>query len=611
MARRVYDSPLSISTLLLGAVLLMAAPAVGRADPPAPSNNSDYANRVVAFLEGGEVITRQDLGEYLLARMGAKKIDDMLKRTLIDLAAKEAGVSVTDAEVETAFTEALQGLPREKFIQEVIRGHYGLTLFEWKEDRLRPKLLLTKICREKLSYNEEDIRQAFEMNHGEKIQVRMILWPKEKLKEAQADYARLRDDDEFFNETARKQGRSDLASSGGKIRPIARYTLGDDVVEKAAFSLKPGQVSELLDTRDGIMLLKCDQRIPPDTTVNLEAKRAELIKDVLDRKLRAEIPQKMQELETRGRPRKLKIDWTVRAEPNQPIAHLGEGVPVTREQFGEYLIARFGSSKLDMLVNSRIIAAVCKGKEITVSDAEIEAALAAHVKKYNATAEVFEKKVLEPAGSSLYEFKEDMLRPELLMSKLVRPQVKATEAEVKLAYDAYHGERVECRMILYPRGEERVAMQEYAQLRDSEEAFARKAKNQASSRLAALGGKLPPIGRNTTGNEELEREMFSLNPGEVSRLVGSPEGTVLVKCDRRIPADSSVSLETVRETLTQEVLQRKLRVEIPRYFADLRKNANPRIMLKDPNRVEDFTSVGKELEQAGYVAPPSTVMPKP
>jgi parvulin-like peptidyl-prolyl isomerase len=605
---RVSGSPFRLALMSVGAVLLLFW---CQSSAQAQGTGSDYENRVVAFLEGGEIITRQDLGEYLLARMGASRLDDFINRKLVLLAGKEGGVEVLDAEVDAALTDAMQGLPRERFIKEIIRGYYGQSLYEWKEDRLRPKLVMSKLCRNQLRYTEDEIRRAFEAAYGERMLVRMIIWPKEKEAEAQKLYGQLRDNDDFFNETARRQQpRSDLASAGGKLKPLGRYSTGDDTVEQVAFSLKPGQVSELIQTRDGnadqIVLLKCDGRLPADTSANLEAKRTELVQMVLDQKLKAEVPKKMAELKGLAKPQLLITNWTLRAEAAQVIAKLGTGVPVLREEFAEFLIERFGAEKLEMLVNSRIILRACLAKGITVSPQEIDATLEQYVKARNMTAAVFEEKILKPNGQSMYEFREDFLRPELMMTKLVRPQLKATEDEIKLAYEAYFGEKVECRMILYPRGEEKLAMQEYAQLRDSEEAFARKARMQASSKLASLGGKLPLIGRNTTGSEELEREIFSLNPGECSRLVGSPEGTVLVKCDRRIVPEKRPPLDDVRQQMTEDVLQRKLKIETPRAVAELRKAASPRLLIKDPNRPEDVTtSVERDLQQAGFIKPAS------
>lgn len=579
-------------TLLSLAVLWAAVPLLAQQQA---NNNTDYARRVVAFLDGGEVITRQDLGEYLLARMGTARVKDFIDRKLIGLAGQRGGVEVLDAEVEAALNDAIQGLPRERFIREIIRNQYGLSLFEWKEDRLRPKLILGKLCRAQLRYTEEEVKHAFEATYGERMQVRMIIWPKSHAAEVQGIYGKLRDDDDFFNETARKQFRSDLASSGGRLKPMGRYTTGDDLVEKAAFALKPGQVSELLDAKDGLVLLKCDGRLPADTTANLEAKRTELVQTILDQKLKAEVPKFMEHLRKQANPQYLVKDWTLRAEAGQVIATIGNGVSVTREEFGEYLIARFGVDKLEMFVNSRIINRVCTAKGITVSPQEIDAALNDYVKARDLTPDLFEQKVLRPNGQSLYEFREDFLRSQLLMAKLVRPTLKPTEDEIKLAFDAYYGEKVDCRLILFPRGEEKVALKEYPLLIASEEAFAKKAKMQASAVLAARGGRVPPIGRNTTGNEELERQIFSLNPGEYSHLIGAPEGTVLVRCDRRIPPDASKKLADVRAQLTEEVITRKLATEVPRAVAELRKAADARLLLKDPTR--------PEIEQVGAIEP--------
>src|SRR5262249_27789738 len=151
----------------------------------------------------------------------------------------------------------------------------------------------------------------------------------------------------------------------------------------------------------------------------------------------------------------------------------------------------------------------------------------------------------------------------------------------KMAFDAYHGEKVECRMILWPKGpDEQVAMREYASIRDSEANFARKARLQPVNSLASSGGKIDPIGHHTTGNDELEKAAFSLQPGEVSHLIGTPQGIVVLKCDARVPPKTGVSLEQEWNRLGKEVIERKTDIEIPRQFAELRNQSNARVLLK-------------------------------
>jgi parvulin-like peptidyl-prolyl isomerase len=131
---------------------------------------------------------------------------------------------------------------------------------------------------------------------------------------------------------------------------------------------------------------------------------------------------------------------------------------------------------------------------------------------------------------------------------------------------------------------------EYPKLRDSETEFNNKAKAQASYSLAAKGGKIDPFGRHSLGNDDLEKEAFSLQPGEVTRLVETPEGIVLLKCDERIPADTSVNLEQVRSRLMQEVRKKKIDQEMSVVFNDLRQTAKPKLLLKDSSRPEDLNA---------------------
>src|SRR5438309_1963301 len=75
-----------------------AAPSAGAEAAPPPS--SDYASRVVAYLANDQVVTREELGEYLIARRGAEKMDLFVNRKIIDKACRDAGVEVTAAEVD-------------------------------------------------------------------------------------------------------------------------------------------------------------------------------------------------------------------------------------------------------------------------------------------------------------------------------------------------------------------------------------------------------------------------------------------------------------------------------------------------------------------------------
>ena len=170
----------------------------------------------------------------------------------------------------------------------------------------------------------------------------------------------------------------------------------------------------------------------------------------------------------------------------RPVAFIHDNEVVTREQLGEYLIARFGAERLPLLINKILIEEACRAKGIEVTAAEVEASFAEDLASMgNVSQADFADKVLKQYKKSLYEWKEDVIRPKLLMSKLVRDRVKVTEEDIQAGFEAYHGEKIDCQIIYWPKGEENIAKRQYAAIRDSEKEFDDKAKMQANSTLAA------------------------------------------------------------------------------------------------------------------------------
>ncbi len=574
------------------------------APPPAPAT-SDYASRVVAYLYDSEPVTRQELGEYLIARHGAAALKLLVNKRVIETEARARGVEVTAGEVEAAFNDDLKGLNvnRDTFVSAFL-ARYKKTLYEWKEDVIRPKLYLSKLCRDRVQATEEEVRNLYDSKYGEKVECRIILFPLDQKDKAEDCLRQVRDSEQAFEECAKHQHDTNLSAAAGKIKPVAWHTMNDDYFEKKVFALQPGQVSdEVIQTKQGHVIVKCDGRVPADTTVSLEAKRAELTREVVARHVDAEMGKYFQALYDQAHPALLlQADADGGLPPREALPAPAEVVAtyngnatVTREDLGEFLIARHGAEKLELLVNRRILDKVCRERGVSVTPAEIEEGLKADLAIYKVSRKEFADDVLAKQKISLFEWKEDAVRTRLLLTKLCRDRVKATEADVKQAFEAYHGERLECRFILWPPDQAKFALQQYAKLRDSEEEFARAAKAQPTPTLAATGGRVEPFGKHTLGDDALEREAFKLQPGEVSTLIGTPQGNVVIKCDRRLPPDSKASLEQERPRLVEEILKKKMNLEMQVVFKQFRDQAKPRLVLKDPNKPVDIAAETKEI----------------
>src|SRR5438874_6690351 len=108
----------------------------------------------------------------------------------------------------------------------------------------------------------------------------------------------------------------------------------------------------------------------------------------------------------------------------QVVAYIYGSIPITREDLGEYLIARQGAERLELMVNYRIVELACQKKGITITDAEVDAALALDLKRMNIlSVKEFDKQILKKNKTTLYEYKEDVLRPKLALAKMCRSQI--------------------------------------------------------------------------------------------------------------------------------------------------------------------------------------------
>jgi parvulin-like peptidyl-prolyl isomerase len=604
-------------------------PQAANTPPAAPAEvpvTSDYQRRVVAYVWETEPVTREELGEYLIARHGPEKLGVLLNKRLIDDVCRQQGIEVTGAEVETAVAADLPATPDRAKVLKQLLGRYKMNLHEWKEEVIRPRLQLSRLCRAQVHVGDDEIRRAFEALHGEKVQCRVIFYPgnAEGLKAAQADYGQVRDSADAFDRKARQQYLPKYAAEGGKILPLGHCQDMAPELDRALFQLRPGEVSEVVQTAEGFGIFKCVRHIPAEP-ITLDSVRDKLAQQVFERKVGEQLKVVMQQLREQTRPEILlkrpkpggppvMPEGSGPARPGQVVARYNGGQPVTREELGEYLIACYGAETLELLVNRRIIDRECARRKITVTEAEVDAGLAEDLKKLNVDERVFRKQLLNGYGKTLYEYREDAVQSRLMLAGLARDRVKVTDDELRMAFEAYYGERLECRIILWPPDQTKFALEAYPKIRDSEEAFADAAQHQASPTLAAKGGRIDRFGRHTLGDDNLEREAFRLRPGHVSTLIGTPQGNVVIKCDRRIPPDTARTIEKERASLEGEVRRKKVQVEMQVVFNELSAQAHPKLLLTNPDKPSDLASeVRKELAEVKDLKPlvPASTPPGP
>jgi parvulin-like peptidyl-prolyl isomerase len=579
--------------------------------------SADPNRRVVAFIHSNIPVYRDELGEYLLARGGMDKIELLVNRRMLEVAATRAGVSVTPDEIRAGLEDDLRGVKVDlPAFTQVIRERYGKSIFEWEQDVIRPRLLIGKMCHKNITITPEEMQKTFESKFGEKREAQLIVWPKAngvpQLTDEQK--AKARGSLEEFEKLASNQPDPGLQQSRGRVNPVGRHIDGEDPkVEEALFSLKENEISPWIETKANFTCVRCVRILPADPSITLDKVKLEVEKEVYDRKLNAAIPEMFAEIRKKADPKlTVHVPKPEVADPMNPpirvehpdprvLAIVYGTIPITREDLGDFVIVRGGFEKVELFVNKRIIEVECAKRGITLDAKEIETAKVEYVKKLgiaNVTVADFVKHVLPKRNLTEHTWVEDVIKPELAMAKMSRERVKVTEEDLQKAFENEYGEKRTAKIILWRREEARVALKQWDELRKSDQEFERIARSQFDPNLASAGGRVAPIGRYPDAdNPKIAEVVFSLNEGEVSQLFETPAGIMCVKCTGKVPPVADASLDRVRQTLEKDVFERKLSRELGVLFGEMKLAANPNILLRGPTTTREFEEGNRQLIQ--------------
>lgn len=272
---------------------------------------------------------------------------------------------------------------------------------------------------------------------------------------------------------------------------------------------------------------------------------------------------------------------TTSADAEKNIVAYVNGVPITRQELGEELIARKGKKQLELLINRKIIEQAAQKAGLSVTEAEVEADLKDFMKTAGCNSvRDFEKNVLQKQqrDATLFEYKEDVIKPAILMQKLGGQRVAISDEELKKAFDSKYGEKVQCRVILerdkkraYQFHTEILAAAGSGEPNAIFNAFLRRATTQADPTLAAGGG-LIEVSRHSAYSN-MEQRAFQMQDNQMSEVLETPEGHVILLREKLLPAKTGKKLEDEKEALRKEFAEAKLRVEVPKLFKELREKA--------------------------------------
>ncbi len=249
---------------------------------------------------GKKYISLDELSAECIRRIGKEVLDNLINREIIQQACDEMGIEISEAEVSKAIEKQAKdlGMPADQLLQ-MNEAERNITPAQYRRDMVWPMLALRKIAGENVKVTEEDIKKAFIRNYGPRVKARAIVLNNSR--RAGEVWQKAQDNPEDFEALAAKHSVDPASRSlGGVIPPIQRYG-GSEELEKAAFKLKEGQISPVVQVGfDHYIILKCEGRTEP-VVKDIAEVREILINELKEEKIHVAVAKTFEKLKNEAR----------------------------------------------------------------------------------------------------------------------------------------------------------------------------------------------------------------------------------------------------------------------------------------------------------------------
>jgi parvulin-like peptidyl-prolyl isomerase len=267
--------------------------------------------------------------------------------------------------------------------------------------------------------------------------------------------------------------------------------------------------------------------------------------------------------------------------PKHDVMAVVNGQDIRRDALATACVERFGEEVLEGLVNKRLILHHCRNRQVEVTEADIDAEIDRMAARFKIGREQWLQMLERERGINIQHYKRDILWPTLALRKCAAEQLTVSDEELTKAYDAQYGPAVKCRLIVVndrPQAEEI-----RRQVVDKPNDFARLAMQHSQDvNSASIGGLIQPIRRHV-GDPNIEKEVFGMQPNTISSIIPVGQQFAILKCEGHEPArNMPMENENVRQELTEQIQEGKLREVAAALFKELQDSATIQNVWNDP-----------------------------
>ena len=586
--------------LLSGGVEADAAPKAPRKAPQqtAAPVAQPAEERLVAMVNGAE-ISQGQLAAECLSRHGTAVLETLVNKQIISQACQRQGITVTPQDVDAEIDAMSRrfNVPRDKWI-ELIQQERGITSAQYAEEIVWPMIALRRLARAGIEPTPEEITKAFDNQFGPAVKARIIVVRSPA--EAEKLRAQVLAAPDDFGALARQHSIDvGSASANGWVQPVRRHS-GEPQFEAAVFGLEPGGISTVVQVADQFIIVKCEGHLPA-AEVKLDDVRPRLAEELRERKSRAASSDVFRQLQDAAIVENIFND-PAKSAAQPGVAALVNGQPIAIDQVRDECLERHGNDVLEILVTRTILQQALEREKRQVSQAEVDAEITTAAERLgfrkpdgSADTAAWIERVTREQKLPVRHYVEDIVQPTVALKKLVG-QVAVTQEDLDKAFAATFGPRARCRVIILDNQRRAQEVWQLARQSPTVERLGELAEQYSVDPASrALRGEVPPIQRHG-GQPALEREAFSLKPGELSGVLQVADRFIVLFCEG-FTAPAEVKFAEVRDELYDDIFEKKQRIEMARFFSHLREGAT----------IDNFLAGTSQSPKPGGPARTSTV----
>lgn len=530
----------------------------------------------VMALVNGEDISRVDLTNACLQVHGEEVLEALVNKRLILNHCEKRGIVIKPEDISAEIDRMAQRfkLGREQWL-ELLQRERGISPQEYARDIVWPTLALRRLAVSDLEVSPEEVQKEFERQYGEMVQARLIaVGSPEK---AQQLHDQLMAQPDAFARLAIEHSIDiNSASVGGLIQPIRRH-LGDEAIEREAFSLKPGQISSILPVAGQYVILKCEGHIP-QRNIDRSVVEPQIVEKIKDEKLREVANTLFEQLQNSATIQNVYNNPQLRETMPGVVATVN-GDRITMKELGQECLLRHGEAVLENEISRLLLEQSLKRSKLTITEADMEAevrhaAELAGAVEANGQLDVdkWYATVTQQQGITKTQYLRDAVWPSAALKKLTAQQVQVTEEDLNKGFEANYGERVRCRAIVLGTMRRAQEVWDKARRNPSVEFFSDLAEQYSIEPTSkTLRGEVPPIQR-FGGQPQLEEAAFGLEPDQMSGIVQVGDKFVILRCEGRTER-VDVDQTEVRDILQRDIYEKKLRVAMSEKFEQIRERS--------------------------------------